>query len=165
MPVISKHASLPLGTRFDRLVTIGKPYPITRHKTAGPVWVVEARCDCGKEVVALVWQLKAFKTKSCGCLKAFKHTAIVFPGRKNELMSTNAVAVQVFETPDEAPNYRRDFPQVKAANIVKICIVKNGTQEGNPTVDMIFEDHEGKTHVAMITQKLLKVAAGLLPPG
>jgi len=74
---ISRHAVLEIGTRFEKLVTIGDPYQVFGHKRA-VTWDVMVRCDCGVEKAARVWQLKRGKAKSCGCHSRRIHSRIVF---------------------------------------------------------------------------------------
>lgn len=49
--------------------------------------------------------------------------------------------------------YREGF---KAVSVEKAVVVRNGTVEGNATVDFILQDEEGKKYVFMITGNLLK---------
>ena len=44
--------------------------------------------------------------------------------------------------------------------IKKCVVVKNGTVGGNPTVDFIMEDEEGKRYVFLITHALLQSIPG-----
>jgi len=80
--VTSVHATLPIGTRFGKLVTVGEPYQVrkywARNGIKKPDWEVLVRCDCGTEKTALVWQLKGRRTISCGCARRDKHTKITF---------------------------------------------------------------------------------------
>lgn len=41
--------------------------------------------------------------------------------------------------------------------IEKVVVVKNGTEEGKPTVDLILEDEKGQKYVCMVTAALLKM--------
>lgn len=78
---VSAHAALPVGSRFGKLVTTGEPYQVRKYYSAGrlqPMWEVEVQCDCGTKKTALVWQLKGFRTVSCGCVSRDKHSRIVF---------------------------------------------------------------------------------------
>ena len=47
-------------------------------------------------------------------------------------------------------------PEYQHATITKAVVVKNGTEEGNSTVDIHFVDNKGNKFVAMITSNLLK---------
>ena len=69
---------------------------------------------------------------------------------------SNYLKIEVAESPDAAPNYARDTPDVRAATIVKVVIVKNGTERGKPTVDFQLEDRQGGKFVAMLTGELVK---------
>ncbi len=65
------------------------------------------------------------------------------------------VDIKIVDTPDDAPNYRRDQPHVKAAKLKSAVIVCNGTTTGRPSVDLVFTDDEGNTFVAMTTAGLV----------
>ena len=45
---------------------------------------------------------------------------------------------------------------VRAVEIVKVVVVRKGTESGNSTVDLVLKDREGKTFVVMLTGNLLK---------
>ena len=55
------------GQRFERLTAVE---PTERRRGASVVW--RCICDCGKEVFAVVGDLKSGNTKSCGCLRGEK---------------------------------------------------------------------------------------------
>ena len=44
----------------------------------------------------------------------------------------------------------------KAVEIDTVVVVKNGTEAGKPTVDIILKDQEGNKMVVMVTGNLLK---------
>lgn len=44
----------------------------------------------------------------------------------------------------------------KAVEIDTVVVVKNGTETGKPTVDIILKDQEGNKMVVMVTGNLLK---------
>lgn len=69
-------------------------------------------------------------------------------------MGTNDLSIQLFDTPAEAPIYRPGEHQ--RANLLRACVVGAGTVNGNPTVDLIFEDAHGKQYVAMTTGAILE---------
>lgn len=46
--------------------------------------------------------------------------------------------------------------QVKPIQVQKVIVVKQGTVEGNPTVDFLLEDESGQQFVFMVTGRLLK---------
>ena len=52
------------GERFGKLVAIKT---IGKNKNGGYLW--QCKCDCGKEIIANVGNLKNGHTKSCGCLR------------------------------------------------------------------------------------------------
>ncbi|MFM6929947.1 MAG: hypothetical protein ACKOX6_15865 [Bdellovibrio sp.] len=76
-------------------------------------------------------------------------------------MNPNALAIEVCKSVEEAPDYRA-LGGYDAADLSRVVIVKNGTQNGNPTVDLVFTDKNGNKYVAMITGKLFKAAAQLV---
>ncbi len=45
---------------------------------------------------------------------------------------------------------------IKPIRVKKVVVVRNGTQQGNSTVDFILEDGSGQTFVFMVTGNLLK---------
>lgn len=70
------------------------------------------------------------------------------------------LAIKIFEKPEEAPIYsKQDFTSVLLNEAV---VVKNGTIEGNPTIDLVLTDAEGKSYVAMVTGRLLKGLANAI---
>lgn len=52
-------------------------------------------------------------------------------------------------------------PEYKPARLVQAVVVRNGTVEGNATVDLVFEDEDGQKHVVMLTQRLLAMAGSV----
>ena len=77
-------------------------------------------------------------------------------------MFMQSLSVKIYEDPSEAPNYRKDHPEVKGAMLVQANIVKNGTEEGHPTVDLVFVDDQGNQYMAMITARLLNMVQTVL---
>ena len=67
----------------------------------------------------------------------------------------NLLAIQIVDSPADAPNYARDSIDVRAATITKAVIVKNGTERGKPTVDFQIETMDGTKFVAMLTGDLV----------
>lgn len=45
---------------------------------------------------------------------------------------------------------------VKAVEIDKVVVVREGTEGGNSTVDLVLKDQQGNTFVVMVTGNLLK---------
>jgi len=45
---------------------------------------------------------------------------------------------------------------IKAVEIDKVVVVREGTQAGNSTVDLILKDEQGNKFVVMVTGNLLK---------
>lgn len=75
----------------------------------------------------------------------------------------NTINISLFNSPKEAPTYRP--PAFFGATLTSAVIVKNGTVEGNATVDLVFMDDAGQKYVAMSTLRLLEAvvqaAAGI----
>lgn len=69
----------------------------------------------------------------------------------------NHLTLNLSDSPDKAPVYRA--PEFLAATLISANIVGRGTVEGNPTVDLIFQDQNGQKFVAMITGGILQNAA------
>ena len=68
-----------------------------------------------------------------------------------------SLKISIFDYAGEAQSagYSYTAP-IKAVNLTEAVVVRNGTVNGNPTVDLIFEDSDGNKYVAMITGRLLK---------
>lgn len=47
-------------------------------------------------------------------------------------------------------------PAVKPIEITQVVVVRNGTQTGKPTVDLVLTDDTGQRFVCMLTGVLLK---------
>lgn len=74
-------------------------------------------------------------------------------------MPITSIEIQICNTIEEAPNYRKDMPEWKAADIQKAVIVRKGTQEGNDTVDLQFITEDGQKFVAMLTGRIIQSIA------
>lgn len=74
-------------------------------------------------------------------------------------MGTNDLTIQLCQTVADAPKY--DKPEYLYATLKKAVVVREGTKQGNDTVDLIFIDEKGQKYVTMITAKLLKQLAGI----
>jgi hypothetical protein len=65
--------------------------------------------------------------------------------------------IKICATPEEASKqghvYEEDY---KILTLKQAVVVKKGTQEGNSTVDLIFEDMDGKKYVALCTSNIIK---------
>ena len=61
--------------------------------------------------------------------------------------------IQITDGVADAPKYGDDF---KAIFLRRAVVVPKGTQEGNPTVDLQFSDHDGKQYVAMTTGHIIE---------
>jgi hypothetical protein len=68
----------------------------------------------------------------------------------------------IADSPENAPHYRRDAIDIRAATLHTAIIVKNGTVEGRPTVDFQFKTIDGDEFVAMLTGNLVKQLAAAI---
>ncbi len=70
---------------------------------------------------------------------------------------TQTLSLDICENAEDAvrKGYKYKSPEYKPINISKVVVVKNGTEGGNSTVDLILEDASGQKFVTMITGKLL----------
>lgn len=72
----------------------------------------------------------------------------------------NQLSIALHDSPQEAPNYEQ--PEYEGATLVTAVVVGRGTVEGNPTVDLIFEDVNGQKYVAMTTGRLMENLSGAI---
>lgn len=70
-------------------------------------------------------------------------------------MGTNSISITVHESPQEAPKY--EAPEHLHATLIQAVVVKRGTLQGNPTIDLVFRDDKGQKYISMITARLLKM--------
>ncbi len=70
----------------------------------------------------------------------------------------NHLEVRMHDSPDVAPKY--NAPEFKAASLEIAHVVGRGTNNGNPTVDLVFIDANGQQYVAMITGGIIQNLAG-----
>lgn len=75
-------------------------------------------------------------------------------------MGTNDLPISIHDSPATAPNY--NLPEYKHATIRKAEVVRNGTVQGNDTVDLILVDDSGQKYVAMITGRLIQLLASTI---
>lgn len=76
----------------------------------------------------------------------------------------NILQMQVVSGPDQAPTYQS--PQYRAVEIELALIIKNGTQSGKPTVDLVLADESGNRYVVLITGALIQnLAAAIVGAG
>ena len=61
--------------------------------------------------------------------------------------------IEVFKSPVEAPSFKE--PEHKGIRIEKANIVRNGTESGLSTVDLILVDESGQKYMMMITGRLI----------
>lgn len=69
------------------------------------------------------------------------------------------LTIKIAESPHHAPNYARDHIDIRTATLDCAVIVKRGTVNGLPTVDLQFRDAEGNEFVAMVTGAILEQLA------
>lgn len=74
-------------------------------------------------------------------------------------MGTNSVSIKICDCVADAPDYVNNGEGFKSAELSKAIVVRNGTQNGNDTVDLQFVDGEGNKFVAMVTARILKSIA------
>jgi hypothetical protein len=73
----------------------------------------------------------------------------------------NDLIIQVCNSIDEAPVYNGD-KIFNGVILKKAVIIRKWTVEGNSTIDLIFEDSDGKKYIAMITGRLIKGIATII---
>jgi hypothetical protein len=59
---------VPIGSRYNRLVTTSAPYVVDQRRSH-----VDVQCDCGTIMAIPVYSLRNGNTKSCGCLRSDRH--------------------------------------------------------------------------------------------
>ena len=70
----------------------------------------------------------------------------------------NHLEVTVCADPTDAVAKGFDYAKdnIKPIEVKKVVVVRNGTENGNPTVDFLLEDETGQRFVFMVTGNLLK---------
>lgn len=72
----------------------------------------------------------------------------------------NAIKMNVFQDAEQATGYGFNYNEwEKRPNTLVVTdavIVRDGTVQGLPTIDLICVDPQGNKHVAMLTGRLLK---------
>jgi len=73
-------------------------------------------------------------------------------------MNPGELIIQVVDSPEHAPNYAAENKKAGkhgigwlALDITSAIIVCNGTEQGNPTVDLQLQDKNGNKYVAIAT--------------
>lgn len=61
-------------------------------------------------------------------------------------------------------NYAAFGDKFKPIQIVQAVVVQNGTQGGNPSVDLVMIDQTGQRHVVMLTGALINMLARTAQP-
>lgn len=62
--------------------------------------------------------------------------------------------IKRFAKPEDAPNYN-DIGGFKGAKLIQAVVVENGTEKGNATVDLVFENEQGQKYVVMVMGSLI----------
>jgi hypothetical protein len=75
---------------------------------------------------------------------------------------TNALKIEIVDSPDKAPHYRRDHVDIRGVSIKKVIVVAKGTQAGKPTVDFQLVAQDGSEFVTMLTGELVKQLANVI---
>lgn len=71
------------------------------------------------------------------------------------------LGIMIFQSPSEAPNYNdllAKGEKISALTLTDAYIVKNGTEGGKATIDLLLTDDKGNKFVSMITANLLRSA-------
>ena len=74
-------------------------------------------------------------------------------------MGTNNLKVKVVHL-DDAPDY--DEAEWQAIDMTDTLVIKEGTIQGNPTVDFRFKDKAGKKYIAMMTGGIIQNLAAII---
>lgn len=72
-----------------------------------------------------------------------------------------SLRLKICDQPHEAPNYTLE-ENVKGCEFTDAVIVKNGTVNGKPTVDIVLVDKDGNKFVAMTSGEIIKMLAKAL---
>lgn len=70
----------------------------------------------------------------------------------------NSLSVVLCKDVDDAAakGFEYKQPEFKAVEVEQVVVVRNGTEQGNSTVDLILKDQNGQKYVVMLTGRLLK---------
>lgn len=70
----------------------------------------------------------------------------------------NHLSIAICENADEATRrgYIYSSDDYKPIEITKVVVVRNGTESGASSVDLVLQDQDGNKFVVMLTGKLLK---------
>ena len=75
----------------------------------------------------------------------------------------NTLQLVICESPEDAIARGHVYrAPTQGLTLKSAVLVKKGTKEGNPTVDLVLKGDDGKEYVAMTTGALLKPLLGLL---
>ena len=68
------------------------------------------------------------------------------------------IDIVICKNPTDAvlKGYEYSSDEYKPIEITEIVVIREGTEKGNPTVDLILQDQEGNKFVVTVTGKLLK---------
>ena len=75
----------------------------------------------------------------------------------------NTLQLVICESPEDAAARGHAYrAPTQGLTLKSAVLIKKGTKEGNPTVDLVFKGDDGKEYVAMTTGTLLKPLLSLL---
>lgn len=85
---------------------------------------------------------------------------------ESEPVISNNVNIQIFDSPENAPNYREinkaeGGEYFKAGLMDTVRIVRNGTVQGNDTVDLQILDGNGNVFIVTTTARIIKQIADM----
>lgn len=69
------------------------------------------------------------------------------------------LSIEVCQTAEEAiqKGFIYSLPEYRPINIQKVVVVRDGTNKGNPTVDLLLVDENGQKYVVGLTGALIKM--------
>lgn len=74
-----------------------------------------------------------------------------------------SLVIDISESPQEAPDYNKMPEKWEPLEITKAVIVKKGTVQGLPTVDLQCQDDKGNKYLIMCSGRILKTLAAAIP--
>lgn len=70
------------------------------------------------------------------------------------------LALVICDSPEDAVAKGFDYKTEKPVEIQQAVIVRNGTESGRSTVDLIIVDEKGNKFVVMLTGSIIQMIAG-----
>ena len=77
-------------------------------------------------------------------------------------MITQDINVKIVKSAEDAPNYNTMEEKFTPIKMKTAIIVRDGTREGRPTVDIQCEDAEGNKFLIMTTGRILTMVTKLV---